>query len=444
LIAEHLGITWPVQPTDPAWVVHLPDRQVTLTADNADVLRQFPESAPFWAEQAKLADLGWSMAGQGLPWPPTSGAELLQLARVGINHFPSDLRLLPFIFRTVHQWLARYGLENDEAFLRLIDALLLISAQTTSRAANAIYSATALDLTRQGVYHVKGGIGSLAQTLVDQIQALGGQVLYKHEVAKIHVAQSRVAGLYVKRGRRSEAYFPCDFAVANLTPWSLDSLLEESSPVQLRREVGGREFGWGAFVLYLGARESDLPPDLPEHHQIITEMQGPLGEGRSIFISLSPGWDSTRAPAGQRAITVTTHTEVQPWWELLSQDHEAYEARKAEYTERILSAIDQVIPGFRDSLSLVMPGTPVTYQNWTHRHMGMVGGFPQVSLFKARSPRTGLANLRLVGDSIFPGQSTAGVTVGAARVAADIQRALPLQSDRPVFYPRVSESPNHD
>jgi phytoene dehydrogenase-like protein len=46
----------------------------------------------------------------------------------------------------------------------------------------------------------------------------------------------------------------------------------------------------------------------------------------------------------------------------------------------------------------------------------------------ARGPRTGLANLWLVGDSIFPGQSTAGVTLGALRVAGEV---LASQMDYP-------------
>jgi C-3',4' desaturase CrtD len=444
LIADQLGIEWPVQPAHPAWVVHLPDRRVTLTRDHADVLRQFPHTARFWTEQQRIADLGWSMASQGIPWPPAHGAELLQLVQVGMSHLPDDLRLLPFAFRTVHQWLQRHHLERDEVFVRLLDALLLISAQTTSSLANALYSATALDLPRQGVYHVRGGIGSLAQTLADQIQTLGGQVLYKHRVTKIDVTDGRVVGMHVLKSRRSVEYFACDFAVANLTPWSLDELLGDASPSRLRHDVQHREFGWGAFVLYLGVQDAQLPPDLPDHHQVITDVQGPLGEGRSLFVSLSPDWDTRRAPAGQRAVTVTTHTAIQPWWDLLAHDHGAYEARKAEYTERILTAIARAIPGFGRSVTRVMSGTPVTYQTWTHRHLGMVGGFPQVSLFKARGPRTGLVNLHMVGDSIFPGQSTAGVTAGALRVAHDIQRSLPLRTGRSIFYRRISESPSYD
>jgi phytoene dehydrogenase-like protein len=53
----------------------------------------------------------------------------------------------------------------------------------------------------------------------------------------------------------------------------------------------------------------------------------------------------------------------------------------------------------------------------------MVGGFPQTSLLKARGLQTGIDNLWLVGDSVFPGQSTAGVTLGGWRAANAVLRA---------------------
>ena len=65
----------------------------------------------------------------------------------------------------------------------------------------------------------------------------------------------------------------------------------------------------------------------------------------------------------------------------------------------------------------------MTFQYYTRRPLGMVGGFAQTSLFAARGPRTGIDNVWLVGDSIFPGQSTAGVTLGGMRVAAEVVRS---------------------
>ncbi|MCL4250509.1 MAG: FAD-dependent oxidoreductase [Anaerolineae bacterium] len=418
-LAERLGLTWPVRPHDPAWIVHLPDRQIALTRDNADVIAHFPASAGFWDEQSTLADLGWRMSDQGLPWPPADLRELSRLAATALRNFPADLRLLPFTIMTAHDWLRRRGLADDPAFVRFIDAQLLIAAQTTSHGANAIYSATALDLARQGVYHVEGGIGGLAETLAQAVEAYSGRVLYKQRAVEIVTEGGRAVAVTAERMRKRET-FPADFVIGNLTPWSLDALLGASSPRALRREIAGRRHGWGAFVLHLGVRADQLPADLPDHHQVIESYDGALGETRSVCLSLSPRWDTSRAPSGQRAVTITTHTAVDPWWAALAQSEQAYAERKADYTQRMLAQVERAIPGFRASVTLTLPGTPVTYNYYTGRHLGMVGGFPAESLWRARSPGTGLANVRLVGDSIFPGQSTAGVTLGAMRVADDV------------------------
>jgi C-3',4' desaturase CrtD len=426
ILGEQLKITWPVQPSEPSWIVHLPERRVALSRDSADMIAQFPQSQSFWREQSAIADMAWSLAAQGLPWPPASRAELLQLLRVSLAHFPGVMRLLPFVFATTQQWMQRHGLADDAEFVRLIDAQLLISAQTTSQHANALYSATALDLARQGTYQVQGGMGTIAQTLVDKLVALGGRVLYRHPVTGIEVHEGHVRGVYVQTGKRASqnTFLPADFLIGNLTPTSLDRLLGEGGSPHLQREVSHRQGGWGAFVMHLGVESTKLPANIADHHQIITDMDNPLGEGRSIFVSLSPEWDTTRAPANHRAVTITTHTDVRPWWDMLENAPDSYQARKQEYSERILSAIDTHLSGFGRSVSLTLVGTPVTYAYYTGRQWGLVGGFPQTSLLRARGPQTGIPNLRIIGDSIFPGQSTAAVMLGAMRVARDVLHNL--------------------
>jgi C-3',4' desaturase CrtD len=431
IVADKLGITFPVRLHDPAWVVHLPDCSVKLTRDNADVINTFPHTARFWDEQSGLADICWRMSGQGLPFPPTDLRELGWLAGTALRNFPQDVRIAPFALMTAHDWLRWRGVADDPSFVRFIDAQLLIAAQTTSRHANAIYSATALDLARQGVYHVEGGIGGLAETLVKAVEGYGGRVLYRRRVKRIVMENGRAVAVEAEQRRQTERY-DADFVVGNLTPWSLDELLGEDSPRGLKRETQSLRKGWGAFVLHLGVRADAFPHDFPDHHQVLASVDQPLGEGRSIFMSISPEWDSSRAPTGHRAMTITTHTEVTQWWDLLQRDENAYHARKADYSDKMLTLVERVLPGFRQHIALHLPGTPVTYRFYTDRHLGMVGGFPQESLFKARSQLTGVANVRLVGDSIFPGQSTAGVSLGALRVAADVLARVGNPHPRPL------------
>ncbi len=441
LVGEMLDLDWPVHTYDPAWVVHMPGREIALTTDNKDVVHNFPNSAPFWDQQAEIADLGWSLSAQGLPWPPTHIAELLQIAKVGITNLPRDLKIIPFALMNTRQWMALLGLADDPEFVRFIDGQLLISAQSTSENVYAMYAATALDLARQGVYHAEGGIGGVAEAIVGKVKEFGGEVLYRQNVTRIEVQDGRVTGVFARKGRRTkeETFFPADFVVGNLTPWNLDNLLGDDSPPSLQAEAARRSAGYGAFVMHVGVKVDALPPNFPDHHQILVDNDKPLGEGNSLFISLSPEWDTSRAPDGERAVTITSHTHVSKWWGLLEHDEDAYYARKEQYAETFLNNVDTFIPGFKDGVTLKLPGSPVTYQYYTLRHMGMVGGFPQTSLFRTRGPRTGLPNLRLVGDSIFPGQSTAGVSLGAIRVANDVRRSTPVQKRHPTTHP-VSES----
>jgi phytoene dehydrogenase-like protein len=81
------------------------------------------------------------------------------------------------------------------------------------------------------------------------------------------------------------------------------------------------------------------------------------------------------------------------------------------------------LPKLKEHIRLAMPGTPLTFERFTRRVDGMVGGFPQKNLRAGWAPRIDRA-VWLVGDSIFPGQSTAGVTLGALRVAREIAREI--------------------
>ncbi|MCB0210306.1 MAG: hypothetical protein KDJ52_13295, partial [Anaerolineae bacterium] len=128
---------------------------------------------------------------------------------------------------------------------------------------------------------------------------------------------------------------------------------------------------------------------------------------------------TSRAPAGQRVITLSTHTRLDDWWQLLEHDRDAYEARKQVYADRLLTAAARALPTLREAAQFVMPGTPVTFQRFTHRIDGWVGGFPQTSLFRTWAPKLA-PQLWMVGDSIFPGQSTAAVAMGGLRVAAAV------------------------
>jgi C-3',4' desaturase CrtD len=421
IVAKAVGIkAWPAHPSEPAMTVHLSNGAVvTRYGDERrwdEHARTFgAQSHTFWRWQERTADALWDLALRTPPWPPQSAQEAGRLIGDGAGWLARNPlgHLHPTLLADALRPVAAHLDGASPALRQFVDAQLLIAAQTTSGGANALYGASALDLPRRGVVHLKGGIGAIAATLAEAVRSHGGNVLYRQEVDRIVVENGRPVAVTTKRG---ESY-PADLVIANLPPWNIAPLLGDAAPPKLRNLPDQPEDGWGAFMVYVGVDAAALPPDDMLHHQVI--MREPLAEGNSVFISLSPTWDPDRAPAGKRALTISTHTALKPWWLLREYDSRRYEQRKEHFVRRMLAAAEVAIPGLREAAALVMPGTPVTFQRFTRRAWGWVGGFPQTNLLRAWAPRL-LPDVWMVGDSIFPGQSTAAVALGGLRVARSI------------------------
>ena len=413
LVAEKLGLTWPVRAVEPAMAVHLGDETIVRYGDDAawraERIRAFGSQAErFWQQQEFAADAVWEFAARVPAWPIDSLPTTFNLAT---KVRPSLIPIVPLALTNVRRW-ARLAGARGALFDTFLDAQLLIAAQAIAPEANALYGAVALDLYRRGVAHVEGGVGHIAETLAQAVKAQGGQVLYRQAVTAIR--RSKTYRVETTRGE-----FEADLVIANLTPWALVKLMGDDAPTTLTRRVSNLTPIWSAFTVYLGVDEAAIT-DRVEHHQIVVDPTLPLGEGNSAFVSISPEWDTVRAPRGQRAITISTHTRAAEWY-ALAHDEAAFEARKQQYTERLINAAARALPNLKSHLKLVLPGTPLTFERFTRRVNGMVGGFPQRNLFTAWSPQID-RGVWLVGDSIFPGQSTAAVSLGALRVTEDVIR----------------------
>ncbi|MFN2252167.1 MAG: phytoene desaturase family protein [Anaerolineae bacterium] len=414
---------WGAEPTPVPMVVHLPDgTAVERRGDEGrwEVRRRaFGDGAEmFWRWQERTADAMWSLALTYPAWPPQSAREAVDTL-TGAASWAAGAprsRLSPALTADAVRPVASRLAGADDRLRLFVDAQLLISAQTTSPKANALYGAAALDLPRRGTVHLRGGMGAVSERLADAVRAAGGTVRYKREARRVVTERGRPVAVEAKRD-----VYPADIVVANMTPPSLARLLDDDA----RRRVSGARahdgMGWGAFTVSLGVDDAVVPDALPLHHQVV--VREPLGEANSVFMSISPAWDETRSPPGRRAVTLSTHTEIDPWWRLSENDAAGYEARKAAWSDKTIAAAETVLPGLREASDLILPGTPVTFQRFTRRERGWVGGYPQTHLLRCRGPRV-MQGLWMVGDSVFPGQSTAAVALGGLRVARGVLRDI--------------------
>ncbi|MFN3928819.1 MAG: phytoene desaturase family protein [Thermoflexus sp.] len=417
-LGERLGIRWEIRLEPVAMEVHLPDGTSVMRWADREPWREerarcFGSAAErFWAWQERTARAIWAMAMRRPPWPPQSiwdGGRLLQM---GLGWVLEDVRRIG-IMGAAFRPLADF-IPSDQLRLRLfVDGQLLISAQALADRANALYGAAALDFPHIGVGTVRGGVGGLARQLAEAVRRMGGEVLYRQEVTRVRRLSS--GGIRVETA--SGQAFEASHVVFDLPPADAARLLGEGIPPALRRAPLVPPDGWGAFVVYAGIRDAVVPRNLSLHHQIL-DGQG-WGEGHSVFLSISPAWDPERAPPGCRALTISTHTALSPWWRMHEQNPTEYATRKSAYVDRLLTLCERVLPGLRASLVEVEAATPVTFHRFTRRSLGWVGGFPQTHFGRSWRARLG-DRLWLVGDSVFPGQSIPAVVLGAWRVAETI------------------------
>ena len=410
LLFARLGAELAATPVEPAMVVHLPDAAVTRWGDarwRAERLRAFgPAAEPFWAAQERLADAAWAFSA-GFPALPADARSLAADLRA---FRPAQLAVLGALGRTVGDIVPAAAPARLRTFL---DAQLLITAQADAASTDLAYGATALDLAREGTFHLPGGIADIALALARAVRRAGGAIAYGSAAEALVVERGRIAGVGLSGG----ALLRAPAVVAALPVWDVARLLGAAG-AGLGRRAAGLPQRWGAFTAYLGLPAGALGDELALHHQIVLDAGAPLGEGNSVFASFSAPGERRRARAGGRTATLSTHTDVARWERAERTGTTA--ALAAEYAARLRAALERVAPGAWDAAAVRELGTPLTFARYTGRWRGLVGGVPQTPALaglRALGHRSGIPGLVLCGDTVFPGQSTVGASLGGIAAA---------------------------
>ncbi|NER83625.1 MAG: C-3',4' desaturase CrtD, partial [Leptolyngbya sp. SIO1D8] len=174
----------------------------------------------------------------------------------------------------------------------------------------------------------------------------------------------------------------------------------------------------GAFVVYLGVDQAAIPDSCPPHLQFLYDYDGPIGENNSLFVSVSRPGDG-RAPAGKATIIASSFTELGQW-----HQRDDYDALKQQYTQAAIQKLGQFFDLRPEHLIHIEAGTPKTFERFTGRDRGAVGGLGmRVNTFGpfGFANRTPIPGLWLVGDCTHPGEGTAGVSYSALTAVRQIE-----------------------
>ena len=417
-VYHQLGLTPRAEPLEVAHTLHFDGLRLPLYT-NAErwesvLLDTFPDRRGALRSFLTLVrELGEITYRSSLRWPPLPPVTPRRWARLAAGFRPEMLRLLPWLNRTVDDMMASCGLRGSSLLRTAVDAQLLIAAQCEADACIAPNGAIALWLYRRGAYRVEGGMASIAQDLADSLLRDGGAIRYHSPVSSLRRTGNGWTAT-LESGETTHARQ----AVVSAPVWAWPDLLGPYCSDWVHRRLRTLPEAWGAFVLWLALDARDLPEDAAGYHQTVLDPAASLAEGNSGFVTLLPPED------GIARVSVSTHTRPALWY---GQDKESYAARKAAYEDLLLRSVERVVPDARDRVVFRASATPLTYERFTRRPLGYVGGLPHtrvVANFRALPTVSGLPGLHFCGDTVFPGQGSVGATLSGYLAYQEAERFL--------------------
>ena len=411
---DRYGLPLHIRPLSPAvelrapgWSLSMPPTRAGLVA--ALVAQGCPE-APllrFFREQQRVADALWPALDAAGRLPPFDGPGLVWALKSGLRLIPA----LRWAGRPLRAVLEATGCLGLRPLQLVLDALCQITVQVDALDAEAPLALSALDYLWRGAAHVDGGVGALASALSGALQQAGGEARF---AARARGLQRTAGGWAVEaRGRRLWA----PTVLANLLPQDVAALLGEAAPPQLGALAAPVAEGWGAVMRYCGLRDDPGLPRGAHHYELIGDPDAAFVEGNHIFASLSAEGEAGRAPAGHRALTVSTHLSIA---RLRGLDPAGQAALVSGVQQAMDALLQRLAPEVAGAVERAMPGSPRTFRRFTGRAEGLVGGVPRRagwSHYRGLVPRPVAPGLWMVGDSVFPGQSTLATAIGGARTA---------------------------
>lgn len=361
----------------------------------------------FFATQQRVADALWPLFDDPALLPPFD----LKMIAAHLRRAGKYLPLLSLMGAPLGRLLDEVDFEPLRIFA---DAVCQITVQTPAAEAEAPLALAALDYFFRGTRHVRGGIGELAWGMARAVERGGGSLGFAERVAAIERRGTR----WHVRTRKRE--LDADAIVANLLPSALHAL--GLPPSRSTRALDARVLrGWGAAMQYRVV-DRDVGGASAHHLELVADPARPFQEGNHVFCSIS-ALDEERTRDGLRTVTISTHVPLDPP-RTRGRDDAAY---FAGVQDRMNATLSLRAPELVAATRRTMTASPRTFERFTGRPRGLVGGIPRVAglwNYASLSPREPWPGIVLAGDSVFPGQSTLATTVGGYRAAAVIADRL--------------------
>lgn len=343
------------------------------------------------------------------------------LTRVFFQHPFACLGLVKYLPQNAGDIARRYI--RDPQLLKFIDAECYIwsvvpADRTPMINAGMVFS----DRHYGGINYPKGGVGQIAQRLVEGLEKAGSQIKYRARVTEIILENDRAVGVKLASGET----FRAKRIVSNATRWdTFEKLLSSTRKPTNEKKWQQRYQQSPSFVsLHLGVKAEALPAGIECHHILLEKWSEMESEQGTIFVSIPTLLDPSLAPDGYHIVHAFTPSWIGEWEDLSPTQ---YKAKKEKAADRLSDRLSKILPELDRGLDFQEVGTPKTHRRFLGRDNGTYGPIPSrklLGLLGMPFNRTAVPHLYCVGDSTFPGQGLNAVAFSgfacAHRIAVDL------------------------
>ncbi|MGC1246471.1 MAG: carotenoid isomerase [Spirulinaceae cyanobacterium] len=347
--------------------------------------------------------------------------EVGYLTKVFLQHPLACLGLVKYLPQNAGDIARRYI--KDPELLKFIDMecycwSVVPADKTPMINAGMVFS----DRHYGGINYPKGGVGQIAQKLVEGLEKAGGKILYKARVKEIILEKGKAVGVKLATGEEYHA----QRIVSNATRWdTFGKLLPQQVMPKKEQNWQQRYQKSPSFLsLHLGVEAELLPLGTECHHIFLEDWQKMEDAEGTIFVSIPTLLDPDLAPKGHHIIHTFTPSFIEDWQGLTTKE---YQEKKEAAADKLISRLEKIFPGIIGAIDYQEVGTPRTHRRFLGREDGTYGPIPRrklPGLLGMPFNRTSIPGLYCVGDSTFPGQGLNAVAFSgfacAHRVAVDL------------------------
>lgn len=284
-----------------------------------------------------------------------------------------------------------------------IDAQLLITLQTTSKELSLLPMALGLSYTFHDTFYVQGGMGTLIENLLKEVEVKRNEAVTLIEREKGRYKITTTNGEYWSKS-----------VVLNSSIYDSAKLFKDKAIQNYYKQF--KLSDQSAFVIYLRLKSK---VDFLHHYQIILENKIPHSISNAFFVSVSDKNDAKMTDNNGYSITISTHTKATEWQGL---SKEAYKRKKMETQNYIMEAFLNYFKNIKqDEIMKVFSATANTFQRYIGRENCGGEALKLKNILRVPPCTTPFKGLYHVGDTVFAGQGWAGVALGVEVLNKEFQ-----------------------